>query len=152
MKSTKLHSEKLISRALRCLEDRLKYLTGETLNHSRHVRDYLRLKLAEEKNEVFSVLFLDNQHRLLAFEKMFFGTINESVVYPRTIIQKALEHNAAAIIAAHNHPSGNKNPSRADKEITSKLKTVMDAIDIKLLDHIIITSVDTYSFAEGGLL
>lgn len=152
MNMEKLNTDKLISKALRCLEDRLKYVAGEVLNSSRHVCDYLRLQLAQEKNEVFSVLFLDSRHRLLAFEKMFHGTINESVVYPRSIIQKALEHNAAALIAAHNHPSGSLEPSMADKEITRNLKTVMDLMDIKLLDHIIVTPMETYSFAERGLL
>lgn len=152
MNMTKSNTDKLISKALRCLEDRLKYVAGEVLNSSGHVCDYLRLQLAQEKNEVFSVLFLDNRHRLLAFEKMFHGTINESVVYPRSIIQKALEHNAAALIAAHNHPSGSLEPSMADKEITRNLKSVMDVMDIKLLDHIIVTPMETYSFAERGLL
>jgi DNA repair protein RadC len=142
----------LISKALRCLEDRMRYAAGDTLNSSLIVSRYLRLQLAQEKNEVFSALFLDNRHRLLAFEKMFYGTINESVVYPRGIIQKALEYNAAAIIAAHNHPSGNLTPSSADMMVTNQLKDILKILDIKLIDHFIITHKETYSFAEKGLL
>jgi len=125
-----INADKLISKALRCLESRMKYATSKTLNSSRDVCDYLRLQLAGEKNEVFSVLFLDSHHRLLAFEKMFYGTVNEAVVYPRAIIQKALEHNAAAMIASHNHPSGNTEPSQTDRKITRELQIILKALDI----------------------
>jgi DNA repair protein RadC len=145
-------SDKLISAALLCLENRLTYKTGILLNNSRNVSAYVRLQLAQEKNEVFSVLFLDNAYRLLAFEKMFYGTINETMIYPRCVIQKALEHNAAAVIAAHNHPSGNSKPSDADKEITKQLKTILEVMDVKLVDHLIVTHQETYSFAEKGIL
>lgn len=145
-------ADTLISKALLCLESRLRYATNETLNASRDVCNYLRLQLAGEKNEVFSVLFLDNRHRLLAFEKMFYGTINEAMVYPRTIIQKALEHNAAAVIASHNHPSGSAVPSQADKNITKELQTILKILDITLLDHIVVSHQDAYSFAEHGLI
>src|SRR5205085_12160017 len=119
---------------------------------SREVCTYLQLHLANEKNEVVSTLFLDNQHRLLAFEKLFYGTINEAVIYPRIIVQKALEHNAAAIILAHNHPSGKCDTSSADREITRQIRTILEIINVRLLDHIIVSYPQTYSFAEQGLL
>jgi DNA repair protein RadC len=145
-------AEELISKALRCLEGRMKISITKPMSASRDVSNYLRLQLAGEKNEVFSILFLDNRHRLLAFEKMFFGTINEAVVYPRAVIQRALEHNAAAVIASHNHPSGISEPSQADIKITNDLKTILKAVDIKVLDHFIISHQETYSFAEHGLI
>ncbi len=145
-------ADKLIASALQCLESRMTYSTNKILNGSKMVRDYLRLQLAEEKNEVFGALFLTNRHRLIAFEKMFYGTINEAVVYPRAVVQKALEHNAAAIIIAHNHPSGDARPSGADEKVTNELKNVLSIISVKLLDHVIVTHQDSYSFAEGGLL
>lgn len=144
--------DKLISKALRCLEGQLRYTAGEVLTTSQNVCNYLRLQLAQERNEVFSVLFLDNHHRLLAFEKMFYGTINESVVYPRGVIQKALEFNASAVIMAHNHPSGNIQPSQADIKLTEDLKNVLGVMNIKMLDHIIVSHQETLSFAEQGLL
>jgi len=145
-------ADKLISKALRCLESRMRYTAYMTLNASRDVCNYLRLQLASEKNEVFSVLFLDNRHRLLAFEKMFYGTINEAMVYPRTIIQKALEHNAAAVIASHNHPSGSAEPSQVDRNITKELQAILKVLDIRMIDHIVVSHQDAYSFAEHGLL
>jgi DNA repair protein RadC len=126
-------TDKLISMALHCLEERLTYKAGKQLNNSREVCAYLRLQLAEEKNEVFSVLFLDRKHRLLAFEKMFVGTINEATVYPRGVIQQALKYNASAIIAAHNHPSNNPTPSDADKKVTDDLKKILEIMSIELV-------------------
>ena len=146
-----LAESNLVISALRCLERNLRH-GSVLLNESREVCTYLQLQLAEEKNEVFSTLFLDNQHRLLAFEKLFYGTINEAMIYPRIIIQKALEHNAAAIILAHNHPSGKCEPSNADKEITVQIRTILEILNISLLDHIIVSHPNTYSFAEHGLL
>jgi DNA repair protein RadC len=145
-------ADDLISKALCCLESRMKYKTSLSLSGSRDVCNYLRLQLGDEKNEVFSILFLGNRHRLLAFEKMFYGTINEAVVYPRAVIQRALEHNAAAVIVSHNHPSGTPTPSQADINITRDLKTILKLLDIRVLDHILITHQETYSFAEHSLL
>lgn len=142
---------KLVARALRCLEKRLRY-HSEMLNNSQNVRSYLRLHLAEERNEVFAVLFLDNQHCLIAFEKLFCGTINEATVYPRVVVQKALEHNAAKLIFAHNHPSDNCDPSPADKVITRDLQRVLSIMTITVVDHIIVSRKNTYSFAEHGLM
>ena len=142
---------KLVARALRCLEKRLRY-NSETLNKSHDVRSYLRLRLAGEKNEVFAVLFLDNSHRLLAFEKLFYGSINESAVYPRVVVQKALAHNAAKVIFAHTHPSGNSEPSNADKELTRELQRILSIVCVKTIDHIIVARENSYSFAEHGLM
>jgi DNA repair protein RadC len=146
-----LYSDRLIERALKCLEKRLCY-GSVLLDSASAARAYLQLQLAEEKNEVFAVLFLNNSHRLLAFEKMFRGTVNETAVYPRQIVQKVLEHNASAILIAHNHPSGDCSPSVADREITLKLQTIFDTIDVKVLDHFIVSCPNSYSFAEHGLL
>jgi DNA repair protein RadC len=103
-------------------------------------------------NEVFFVLFLNNQKCLIAFEKLFHGTINEAAVYPRVVLQKALAYNAAAIILAHNHPSGECMPSTADIEITQTLQKVLKIIDISVLDHVIVSQRDSYSFAEHGVV
>jgi len=142
---------KLVDRALRCLEKRLRY-HSEILNHSQSVCSYLRLHLAEERNEVFAVLFLDNSHRLLAFEKLFFGTINETMVYPRVVVQKALEHNAAKVIFAHNHPSDYCVPSQTDRETTRNLQRVLSVMNITVIDHIIVSRKNAYSFATHGLM
>ena len=142
---------KLVARALRCLEKRLRY-NFETLNSSHDLRTYLRLHLASERNEVFAVLFLDTHHRLLAFEKLFHGSIDEAMVYPRVIVQKALEHNAAKVIFAHNHPSGNADPSNADKELTCTLKQILSIVCVTVVDHIIVGCENSYSFVEHGLM
>ena len=144
---------KLVDRALRCLETHLRYHSdSEILNNSQYVRSYLRLHLADERNEVFAVLFLDAHHRLLAFEKLFFGSINESAIYPRVVVQKALEHNAAKVIFAHTYPSGNCDPSDADKEITRELQRILSVVSVTAIDHIIVGRENSYSFAEHGLM
>jgi len=116
------------------------------------VKDYLTLSLALEEREHFQVLFLNNQHQLLLDDRLFSGTIDGSSVYPREVVKQALHCNAAAVIVAHNHPSGVCVPSEADKSITAKLKQALATVDIRLLDHIIVGHMDTYSFAEQGLL
>jgi DNA repair protein RadC len=141
----------LIISALRYLETRLHHGIV-LLNDSRDVCAYLQLNLATEVNEVFAVIFLDSRHRLLAFEKLFYGTINQSVVYSRQVVRKVLEHNAAAVIIAHNHPSGHCNPSDSDRETTSALQTVLKILDVSLLDHFIVSCPNSYSFVEHGLL
>lgn len=146
------NADEIIATALKCLESRMAYATDERFSSSRVVRDYMRLQLAQEKNEIFAAVFLDNQHRLLAFEKLFSGTINEAIVYPRVIVQKAIEYNAARIIVAHNHPSGIAEPSDADKRLTSDLKRILDIINVKMIDHIVVTLREAYSFAENDLI
>ena len=116
------------------------------------VKNYLTLSLALEEREHFHVLFLNNQHKLLLDDRLFSGTIDGASVYPREVVKRALQCNAAAVIIAHNHPSGICVPSEADKSITDKLKQALSTIDIRILDHIIVGHMDTYSFAEHGAL
>jgi DNA repair protein RadC len=115
-------------------------------------KHYLSTQLRDEPNEVFAVLFLDSQHRLITFQKLFFGTINAASVHPRVILQKAIEHNAAAIILSHNHPSGVAEPSHADKHITQRIKHTMELIDVTVLDHIVVGDGVCVSFAERGII
>lgn len=114
--------------------------------------EMLRVWLRSEAREVFAALFLDSRHRVIASEKMFFGTIDGSEVHPREVIRQALSHNAAAIILAHNHPSGVAEPSAADRQITRRLQDALALIDVRVLDHFIIAGSSTFSFAARGLL
>ena len=116
------------------------------------VRDYLRLLLADRPHEVFAVVFLDAQHRVLDALEMFRGTLTQTTVYPREIVIEALARNAAAVILAHNHPSGHPEPSRADEVLTQTLKSALSMVDIRVLDHFIVTRSTLISFAERGLL
>jgi len=125
---------------------------GDVLTSPEATRHYLSSQLRHYPYEVFACLFLDNQHHILEFEELFRGTIDGASVYPREVVKKALEHNAAAVIFAHNHPSGISEPSHADKSITQKLQQALDLLDIRVLDHFIIGDGLPYSFAEHGLL
>ena len=116
------------------------------------VRDFLRLELAELGHEVFAVLFLDAQHRLIRFEPMFRGTLTQTSVYPREVLRRALALEAAAVILAHNHPSGVAEPSKADEFLTQSLKTALQMIDVRVLDHFVVGRGPVVSFAERGLL
>jgi len=116
------------------------------------VKTYLRLHLAGEQREHFAVLFLDVQNRFIAFERMFTGTLTQTSVYPRELVCAALAHGAAAVVLAHNHPSGTVQPSRADEALTETLKTALYMIDVRVLDHVIVSTNDTLSMAERGLL
>ena len=115
-------------------------------------RDYLTSHLRGHGHEVFACLFLDNQHRIIEFVELFQGTIDGANVYPREVVKKALAFNAAAVIFAHNHPSGVAEPSEADKFITYKLKQALQLVDIRVLDHFIVGEGEPFSFAENGLL
>ncbi|WP_421885910.1 RadC family protein [Methylibium sp.] len=116
------------------------------------VKDYLQLQLGSKPHEVFAVLFLDTQHRLLAFEELFRGTLNQASVYPREVVKRALALNAAAAILAHNHPSGVAEPSRADEALTQALKAALALVDVRVLDHFVVARGSVVSFAERGLL
>ena len=116
------------------------------------VRDYLQLQLGSRPHEIFAVLFLDSQHRLIALEELFRGTLTQTSVYPREVVQRALAHNAASVVLAHNHPSGAAQPSRADEALTQTLKAALALIDVRVLDHFIVTSTQAVSMAELGLL
>ncbi|MFZ5699631.1 MAG: RadC family protein [Pseudomonadota bacterium] len=113
---------------------------------------FLQLSLAQEKNEHFAVLFLTTQHHLIRFETLFTGTLDGASVYPRVVVQKALEHNAGAVIFAHNHPSGACEPSLADRQITRRLVDALSLIDVLVLDHFVVSQTGWVSFAERGLL
>ena len=116
------------------------------------VADYLRLHLAARSYEVFAVLFLDAQHRLLAMEEMFRGTLTQTSVYPREVVVRALHHQASAVVLAHNHPSGQVQPSRADDLLTQTLKSALALVDIRVLDHVIVAAGQSLSMAEKGLM
>jgi len=116
------------------------------------VKDFFQLELATEERELFGVMFLDNKHRLIKFETIFYGSISSCSVHPREVVKSALRHNAAAVLFTHNHPSGTAKPSSADKMITEKLSSILDVIDVRVLDHIVVTKSDCFSFAEAGLL
>ena len=123
------------------------------LNTPDTVRDYLRLHLAGLRHEVFFALWLDAQNRLIAAEELFRGTLTQASVYPREVVKKALAHNAAAVVLAHNHPSGIAEPSAADSQLTRELKQALALIDVRVLDHFIVAgSASPLSFAERGLL
>ncbi len=125
---------------------------GALLESPQQTRDYLTSELRDYEQEVFSCLFLDNRHRVLQFEKLFFGTINSATVHPREVVKKALKHNAAAVILSHNHPSGVAEPSQADISITKHLKEALALVDIRVLDHFIIGDGESVSLAERGLV
>jgi DNA repair protein RadC len=116
------------------------------------VTQYLQLQLGAKEQEIFSAMFLDTRHRLIEFKKMFFGTIDGASVYPRELVKAALKCNAAAVIFSHNHPSGVAEPSQADIQITGRLKSALALVDVRVLDHIIVTADDCVSLAQRGHL
>ena len=124
----------------------------DVLTNPKSTRDYLTSQLRAYPHEVFACLFLDNRHHILSFDKMFNGTIDGASVYPREVVKRALSHNAAAVIFAHNHPSGIAEPSNADISLTRRLKTALELVDIRVLDHFIIGNQEAVSFAERGLI
>lgn len=125
---------------------------GHALTNPDVTRAYLSAQLRGYEHEVFACLFLDNQHRMIELEELFKGTLDSAAVYPREVLKRALFHNAAAVIFAHNHPSGINEPSSADKQMTDKLIQALALFDIRVLDHFIIADGRPYSFAEHGLL
>jgi len=116
------------------------------------VKDYLRTKLVGFEHEVFAALFLDTKHRLIEYAELFHGTIDQASVYPREVVKAALRVNAAAVVFSHNHPSGNPEPSHADKVLTQRLREALAVVEVRTLDHIVVGSEGTVSFAEQGLL
>jgi DNA repair protein RadC len=125
---------------------------GEPITSPTESADYLVSQLASLEHEVFSILFLDNRHRVISFDQMFTGTIDGASVHPREVVKRALQHNAAAVLLAHNHPSGVPEPSRADIALTRRLTDALALIDVRVLDHIVVGGVETVSFAERGLI
>ena len=122
------------------------------LNSPQMVKDYLQMRLGSLPHEVFAVLFLDAQHKLIACEELFRGTLTQTSVYPREVIKRTLELNAASVILAHNHPSGLLEPSRADELLTQTLKSSLQLVDVRVLDHLVVSRYGALSFAERGLL
>lgn len=125
---------------------------GSALCSPRETRRFLQHHLGGQQREVFTCLFLDNQHRILRCEDLFYGTLDGAAVYPREVAVRALQYHAAAVILAHNHPSGVAEPSQADRRITERLQSALGLLDIRVLDHVIIGRGQSYSFAESGLL
>ena len=124
----------------------------DALTSSELTRQYLRARLRHYEHEVFACLYLDNQHRVVKLEELFSGTIDGAAVYPREVVKRCLHNNAAAVIFAHNHPSGIAEPSQADIGITARLKAALNTIDVRVLDHIVVGRCEAVSFAERGLL
>jgi len=142
--------ETLIRLVQRLLAER--HRAGRALESPEQTRTFLRLKLMDRKHEVFGALFLDNRHRIIEVAEMFQGTIDGASVYPRVVVQRALEVNAAAIVFFHNHPSGVAEPSTADAAITRRLREALSLVDIRVLDHFVVAAGESVSFAERGLL
>ena len=136
--------------ARRALTQQLK--EREVFSSPGAVKQYLQLHLAEKGHEVFAILFLDAQNRLIAMEELFRGTLTQTSVYPREVVMRALHHQAASVVLSHNHPSGTVQPSRADEALTQTLKAALALVDVRVLDHVIVTRGDSLSMAEKGLL
>ncbi|MBJ8825220.1 DNA repair protein RadC [Citrobacter freundii] len=146
-----VNEQRIIRRAMRLLERYLR-LPAEQFLAANCAKSWLQLYLARQEREVFVVLYLDNQHRLLEHETLFLGTINHTEIHPREIVKSALRHNAAAVIVAHNHPSGITDASKSDRAITSRIVDALDLVEIRVLDHFIIGNSEALSFAEQGWL
>lgn len=143
----------IIAAALNILEEQAaRYGCNDVLGSPTAVKDFLRLRHMNKGHEVFDVLYLNAQNRLIAAEEMFRGTLSQTSVYPRELVKRALHHNAAAVILSHNHPSGVPDPSAADRMLTDALKSALALVDCRVLDHIITAGASTLSFAEMGLL
>lgn len=140
----------VVEMARRALQEEMR--TGDALNSPRAVRDFLQLLLHARQQEVFVAIFLDAQHRVVATEELFHGTLTQTSVYPREIVKRALHHNAAAMIFAHNHPSGVAEPSDSDRLLTEELKKALALVDVRVLDHFIVAGAGCLSFAEKGWL
>jgi len=141
--------DEIINAALHEITGR--FCRGKQIDNPAATQEFLRLKLSHLEHEVFAVLWLDNRHRVLAFEELFRGTIDGASVHPREVVKSALAHNAAACVLCHNHPSGVGDPSQADRHITDRLKQSLALVDVRTLDHIIAAE-RCYSFAENGLI
>lgn len=147
--SSRWTDDEFIEEAINILRARLR-VPGAHLADPKAVKQFLTLNLAEEQREVFAVIWLDAQNRVIGFEKLFYGTINQTLVAPREILKAAMKANAAAVVFCHNHPSGVCLPSVADTVLTDSLARVMGMVDVRALDHIIVAGAETYSFAEHG--
>ena len=142
--------EFVISTALKLLAQRV--AKGSLLSSPNAVKNYLRLRFADLQHEVFCLLYVDKRNRLIACEDLFRGTIDGATVHPREVVKAALRHNAAGVLIAHNHPSGVAEPSQADELITRRLKTALDYVDIRVIDHLVVSAGEAVSMAERGTL
>ena len=142
----------LVARELltRWLNEEIK--AGSSLNSPQAVRDYLKMHFAGREFESFVVIFMDAQHRVIAAEELFRGTLTQTSVYPREVVKASLRHNSAAVILAHNHPSGVTEPSQSDRNLTDALKQALALVDVRVLDHFVVAGNQTMSFAERGLI
>ena len=143
-------AEQILEAARQAIEHKMQ--RGASFSSPVAVKEYLRAKLAGFEHEVFAVLFLDTHHCLIEYAEMFRGTIDSASVYPREVVKQALRLNAAAVIVSHNHPSGNPEPSAADRALTQRLKEALALVDVRILDHVIVAGGNTASFAERGLI
>jgi DNA repair protein RadC len=143
-------AEKVLQQARWGLSHRVR--RGATMSSPQAVKDYLRVQIGVLEHEVFCVLFLDAQHRIIALKPMFRGTVTQTSVYPREVVKEALSVNAASVVLAHNHPSGAAEPSRADEFLTQALKSAPALVDVRVLDHLVVAGADCVSFAERGLV
>lgn len=149
----KIAEDNLIQQALYILKQRLRDVSDlQEFTEPNDARRFCSLMLAELEHEVFGALFLDTRHKLIQYVELFRGTIDGATVHPREVVKEALKLNAAAVIFTHNHPSGVTQPSRADEQLTRRLKDALATIDIRVIDHIIVGGVETASFAERGLI
>jgi DNA repair protein RadC len=149
-RETPVCDQEVVTAAFSILSRRLERATA--LESPRAVRDYLTIRFAGHEHEVFSCIYLDNRHRIIAVEELFRGTVDGASVHPREVVKRALTHNAAAIILTHNHPSGIAEPSQADELITLRLRDALALVDIRVLDHLIVGGARTMSLAERGLI
>jgi len=143
-------ADEVLRAALRLLAEQLRGC--EVLSSPRAVRDFLRVKLGTLQHEVFAVLMLDAQNRVIEYVELFRGSVSQTSVYPREVVKESLARNAAALILVHNHPSGVAEPSRADEFLTQTLKAALSLVDVRVLDHMVVAGTDVVSFAERGLL
>lgn len=149
-KPTSVSDSLILTWAQQILKDR--YVHSHYITSPDATREYLNLKLMQKEHEVFGMVFLNSQHGVLGYEELFRGTIDCTSVYPREVIKTTLRYNAAAVILVHNHPSGCAEPSTTDRQLTDRIKTALNTIDIRVLDHLIVAGASIVSFAERGLL
>ena len=143
-------ADEVLRAAQRLLSEQLR--GREVLSSPQVVRDFLQVKLGALQHEVFAVLMLDAQHRVIEYVELFRGSVSQTSVYPREVVKESLARNAAALILVHNHPSGVAEPSQADEFLTQTLKTALSLVDVRVLDHMVVAGTDLVSFAERGLL
>ena len=145
-----VEKQSVITLAMKVLS--IKHRAGRVLSKPDETRDFLRLRLADYRNEVFGCLFVDNRHRIIAVRELFQGTIDGASVHPRVVVQRSLACNAAALILYHNHPSCVAEPSRADEAITRRLRDALALIDVRIIDHLVVTAGEAVSLAELGVI